>query len=703
MNGSTVIRGGGFGGPGTWGHTFDTAFTLSNGRLGYRTNDNELFLDGITLDVSALGTTLDVDPGGILHLRSPNLLSELSVDAIRYSNNPLNHGVTNDVSSGSPLPSFGSLWLRSDINADLQISAGGADGLEGLTLNLNNSISRMDLAFGDDTDWAGSGYWLGLLGATGALNIQNLTLDVLDDPDATTNPLLDYGAGLAIGFDQLLLGLDVADVVLGETKTTIDNYVLDGSTPVSSIGSFAVNLMLADGTYDGLARTNALLLQAGGNADAGYQGLRIDTRLSLVSPNNESNFVYIDDGNALMLSKFEGYADGDLTLDVTTAGTLGSTEFYNGLRLGFEDFAFGYRFEGIRTAKDTGDNNDLKTEDLQAGQAIDGLSAFTLGFAGAPSLSGTLNGHVTLGPGGQVGDEGITVNSDLYLTNGDMASYLESDGRGIWLAGLNYDVHLRDMMLDVTSEGLQIYQGETWSRLDVTDFKIGERSTGASFGRLVFEQFEQGSISTISAGGAGAICIGANGSDAATCGADGGRWEDRGVEGVTISSTRFLKDAIEAEGKRNRIMWETARSGEGSAPVNNTGMQLVFDNYTTNDGDGINDTFGIQTTYQFDVAQAHVVKKADGPDSNGVTGSKGDVKVMNADGTYRYVAPSALTAQDMLNRPVGIATRTQTQFRELDFERVNLSHPTGGESTLLYGLKLQNFNVTTDITTTALD
>ncbi len=704
LDGRTEIRGGGAGGPGTSGHTFDTEFVLTNGRLGYRTNGNEFFFDGMSFDVSALGTTLDVDPGGILHLRMPNFQAEFSVSAVRFSDNPANHGVSNDVVTGLPLPSYGSLWLNTDMNVDLQIQAGGASGVQGLTLNSSNQINRLDLAWGEDTDWSSSGYWVGALGAMGQISFQNLTVDVLADPDAGVDPLNDYGVGLAVAFDQLSFNLDVADVVLGETKTNIDAYVLNGATPVKSIGGMSTNFLFADGLFDGVARTNAILLQAGGNVAAGNQGLRLDTQLSLISPNNESNFVYIDDGNALMLSKLEGFADGDITLDVTRAGNISGTDFYDGLRVGFEQFAFGYQFEGARVAKDTGDNEDLKSRQLQAGQAIEGLSPFTMGLAGAPSLKGVLDGHVTLGPGGADGVEGITINADLSVSNGLMASYREEDGRGLWLSGLNYDVHLRDMMLDVTDEGLQIYQGESWSLLDVTDIRIGDEVTGASFGRLALESFEQGSTRTIKAGGAGVVCIGGAGTSQALCEGDGGRWEDRGTEGITISSVRFLQAENELEGKRNRLTWETGRAGEGgAAPVNGSGMQLVFDNYTTNDGDGINDIFGLQTDYHLDLAGVQVVKKSDGADSNGVVGSKGDIKVMNADGTYRYVSPAALTAQDIQDRPVGIAVRTRTQFKELDFDRVNLVHPTGGESTLLYGLKLQNFDVTTDISTTVLD
>ncbi|KZZ53216.1 hypothetical protein A3760_34475 [Oleiphilus sp. HI0122] len=62
-----------------------------------------------------------------------------------------------------------------------------------------------------------------------------------------------------------------------------------------------------------------------------------------------------------------------------------------------------------------------------------------------------------------------------------------------------------------------------------------------------------------------------------------------------------------------------------------------------------------------------------------------------------------MTAADWENLPVAMALRTRTEFKELDFGSVDLVHPTGGEATLLHGLKLQNFDVTSDITMTPLD
>jgi hypothetical protein len=676
------------------GGVYDIDLSIQDGRLGYRTNGNELFLDGMSLDVNSMGTILGVTPLGELNIALPNFLAELKVEAIRFSDNPNNHGVTVDVDSLTTLPSYGSLWANLDLNANLLIKSSGGNGAQGLTVNGSTVINRADVAWGDDTDWLNSGAWIGALGITGSLDLVNLTVDVLDDADVGAN---NNGAGLALAFERLEANLRIQDFVLGETKTNIDTYNLGGVNLVKSLGSFDINLVFADDSVDPALYTNEIYIQAGGNTNAGYQGLRLDTKLNIISDNNESNLVYTDDGTSLMFSGLKARVDGDITVDVTAAGNIAGTEFYDGLRLGFEDVAFGYSIEGYRIAKSTGNTDDLKNEQLQSAQSIPGL-----GFS--PSFDGTVNGHITLSPGGNVGQEGITINSDIVVTDGSMANFIQSDGNGVWLSGLNYDVHLRDMMLDVTSEGLSIYEGESWSKMDVTDFRVGDKDSGASFGRLILESYTVGSESIISAGGAGQVCIGGVGSSSAACESDNGRWEDRGSQGITVATKKFFKNSIESENKRNRITWETGRVGEGtSAPSNDSGMQLVFDNFTTNDGDGLTDTYGFRSDYNIDISSTRVLKKSNGIDSNGVSGNKGDEKVMNADGTYSYVAPADMTAVNIANRPVGIAVRARTHFKELDFERVNLSHPTGGDSTLLYGLKLQNFDVTTDITATPLD
>ena len=696
INGSIVLNnlGNAIGGGAVRGGVYDIDVAIENGRLGYRTNGNELFLDGLSLDVNSMATTLGVTASGDLHLSLPNFLAELKVEAIRFSDNPNNHGVSVDVDDLSVLPSYGSLWANVDLSSDVYIASGGQSGTQGMTVNANATINRLDLALGDDTDWLDSGAWIGALDISGSVDLVNLTIDVLDDEDLG---VADNGVGLALAFERLDANFHIQDFVLGETKTNLDAYRLNGAAPVKSIGSFDLNLVFADDAVDPVLFTNAVSIQAGGNADAGYQGLRLDTKLNIVNTANESNLVYTEDGSSLMFSGLEANIDGDITIDVTAAGNIAGTEFYDGLRLGFEDVAFGYSIEGYRVARSTGNPEDLKNQQLQGAHSVAGLGI-------APAMEGTLNGHLTLAPGGNDGQEGVTVNSDIYVTNGSMANFIQGDGsgNGIWLSGLNYDVHLRDMKLDVTSEGLSIYEGESWSKMDVTDFRVGDKETGASFGRLILESYTDGSESVISAGGAGTVCVGGAGPDAAACTAAGGRWEDRGDQGLTIATKRHFKNKIENEGKRNRITWETNRVGQG-AVSNGTGVQLVFDNFTTNDGDGLTDTYGFRADYNIDIASTRVLKKSDGADSNGVVGNRGDEKIMNADGTYYYVAPGSVTASQIANRPVGIAVRTRTHFNELDFERVNLSHPTGGDSTLLYGLKLQNFDITTDITATPID
>lgn len=707
LDGYVEVTGAGTDGSGIFGGLYNIDLLFENARFGYRTNGNEFFLDGMTIDFNSPGTVLTFDYlNDELNVRLPNLSAEISVDALRFSNNPSNHGVSYDVDSGTLLPSYGSLWAFMELNANLQLRSGGEDGQQGVTFNAQTAINWLDLAWGDDIVSDAAPGWIAALGITGDLNIQNMAIDILEDPDAGIEPAKDYGRGLAFSFERMQANLHIQDFVIADSMQRIRAYSQGrGGLPVRTIGSFNANLLFADGMFGGNPRTNRIYLQAGGNLDAGYQGLRLDTQLSVISPNNESNFVYTDNGNSLMWSRFQAYADGDLTLDITNAGTINGTQFYDGLRLGFEDFAFGYQIDGYRVARSTGDANDLNNQELQGAAAVPGMPGF-FSIGAAPALEGNLNGHVTLGAGGRFGEEGLTINADLSISNGSLATYVDGDGtgRGLWLSGLNYDVHLRDMMIDVTDLGMEIYESEHWSTLDVTDFRIGDKVTGASFGRIAQETYELGSQHAIRAGGAGDVCLGGSGFNQAQCEGSGGAWNSRGSEGLTVISRRHLSAESVVENKRNRFTWELGRTGEGTAAVvNGSGMQLVFDNFTTNDGNGLTDTYGIQAVSHVDIAQTRVVKKSDGADRNGVVGNRGDEKVMNADGTYRYVAPASMSETDRNDRPVGLAVRTSTSFREIDFDRVNLVHPAGGESTLLYGLKFQNFDVTTDITATPMD
>src|SRR5690554_7868190 len=105
LQGTLSIReGGGVGGS---GYTFDSAYTMTGGRLGYRANGNSVFLDDITVNVEALGITLE-QVGDTLELISENVTGNWKVGAIGFSDDRLIYGRATDA-SGAPLASDGRL------------------------------------------------------------------------------------------------------------------------------------------------------------------------------------------------------------------------------------------------------------------------------------------------------------------------------------------------------------------------------------------------------------------------------------------------------------------------------------------------------------------------------------------------------------------------------------------------------------------
>src|SRR3990167_5539454 len=111
LDGYVEVTGAGTDGYGIFGGLYNIDLLFENARFGYRTNGNEFFLDGMTIDLDSPGTVMTYDNvDGELEVRLPNLTADIYAEAIRFSNNPLNHGVSVDVDSGLPLPSYGSLW-----------------------------------------------------------------------------------------------------------------------------------------------------------------------------------------------------------------------------------------------------------------------------------------------------------------------------------------------------------------------------------------------------------------------------------------------------------------------------------------------------------------------------------------------------------------------------------------------------------------
>ncbi|MBW4936555.1 hypothetical protein KZO34_17980 [Marinobacter sp. F4206] len=665
LEGTLRIRQGGAAG-GT-GYTFDSAYTMTGGRLGYRTNGNEIVLDDITMDVEALGVTLDV-VDDTLQLDAPRVTAAWRVGAIRYSNNPRNHGVSEDVSSGVPLPSFGGLSGHYELSSSTDITAGGRSG-EGLRIDNETAIHSASFLYLDD------GSALALRDITGAYSIHDLRLDV--DNDRLGRP------ALAFTVDSIEGQFGVGAIEMGGNG--------------KSIGAVNLSFLLEDQSFGGRTYTNALYLQGGGHAEAGPQGLRLAAEWSL----RLADFSYTEDGNRVIFSGLQSWGQGDVTVNVTRDEVRHGTRFYDGLRVGFEGIRAGYRINGLRVGSDDAP--------LQGGTEL----LLALGFY--PAYEFELDGQMTLGPGGASG-EGLTINSDIRLRNGRAAiiaaPYDEGSGeisqKGLWIGELDYEGHVRNMTLDVTEDGLVIGRGEAWSTMDIGNLRVGDKYSGRSFGRFVVQNYETGSSMTVVPGGAGSVCAGGSGSDQSTCLASGGLWENRGDEGITIRLKQVFARAI-SQAKRNALTWETNREKDGSGnPVNGTGTRLVLDDIHTSDGgdfdgDGSDDnTFGVRTDLSVDVFQTRVVKKEEGADSLGVMGARGDEKIMDpsAPEGYRYVSDP--TAEDRLKRPLGFAVKAQSQFKELSIQSIDLVHPNGGSQTAVYGVSMQNFDIKANLTATPI-
>jgi uncharacterized protein DUF6160 len=651
---------------GSVGATFDSSVSLTDGRLGYRTNGNEVFLDDITMNAEALGITLDVAADG-LEINVPRMTGAYDVGAIRFSGNPSNHGNSVDLGSGQPLPSYGGLGGDYDLSSRLRISGGGREG-EGFRIDNETTIHSANFVYTDD------GNGVRLRDITGHYRIDDLRVDVAEDR-----------------LGRNALGLTLGSV---DGELTIGGIGIGASG--GSVGQVNLDFLFSDHLFNGRVYSNEVYIQGGGHPDAGPQGLRLAAQWSL----SNADLSYAEDGNRVIFSGLQSWGQGDVTANVTRNEIRDGTRFYDGLRIGFENLQAGYRINGLRVG-----NEDAP---LQGGTEL----LLALGFY--PAYEFDLDGQITLGPGGAEG-EGLTINSDLRIRNGRAAMiaapYDAGEGerpqKGLWLTELAYDGHVRDMTLDVTGEGLSISKGEAWGLMDIGNLRVGGKEDGGSFGRFVFQTYETGSQMTVTPGGAGAVCAGGMGADPGACVASGGRWEDRGEQGVTIWLKQVLARAAN-DNRKNAFTWETNRRVSEGSRVNGTGTALVLNDIHTSDGgdfdgDGVDDnTFGIQTDLAVDVYQTRVVKKSDGPDALGVVGLRGDEKIMDpaTAAGYRYV--SSPDPSQIENRPLGFAVEARARFRELSVNNIDLVHPTGGPQTVVYGVEMQNFDIRANLTATPI-
>ncbi|MBO2930542.1 DUF6160 family protein [Metapseudomonas otitidis] len=654
LGGVLKLKGGGASGV-TGISVDDSRLSLSDVTFYYRDNGYDLVVKGMSLDAYLNNAYLDIVSGGDGQAVKLDLGNSRVVAAIG--------GIGLDLASGDPTASpvtpdapdlrgpgadksFGKLNMDLRLGGTVSVSSGGASG-SGLRVRTDVSISNSLFQYQDE----------GILRAenfSGTLrSLNGLTLDLVQDAN---------GSFVQIAFADLKLNATLGGLILGNPTN-------------QKLGSLGIDLNFVD---DG-SRRNSIALRPGGDPNSGLTGLTADLSWNMAN----SAVSLTDNGNSMWFSGLRTYGSGQLTLDVTRSCAGGAaTGCYAGTQSDMSKGSYNGHFDGLR----------LGLNNLKGSYSFDGLR---VGSANAPLQGGTellvlmeifpaydftLNGQITLKPGGLVGD-GIGYNADFVVSDARAAITVDETGKGLWLSGTRYDMHFRDGTVDVTNNGVELRKGTYWSNLDVSDLRWGDRATGASLGRLVLKRYEQGSTLALSSGGAGALCVGGSGSTASACSASGGRWEDRGNEGVSVKLKNvFVRDTaidssvngVATDEKRNQIILETDRVNG----VNGSGAQLVVDNFYTSDGDPKNpdaNTYGFNADLNLDVAPTKVCTK------NG--------------SSCTPVTPD----------PLGFAVNGRVHFKEVDIDRVQHVHPTGGAVTSMYGVKLQNADIRANLTATPIN
>lgn len=528
MDGSLQITPGGALSP--EGYTFNALFGINGARFGYRTNGHQLFLDDVLLLVNASNHTLDVQ-NDVINYVAPTTMS-LDIGAIRYA-----EGATNVRGDQSNAASMGGIKADLDFETAFEISAGGRQGAEGLTVNADTTLNTSSLLYSTN------GYDLALNDMSGTSTVQDLKVEVGED--FTSEGRLGLGATLS-GAESFASGdLSIGEILIGDT---------------GSIGSLNWEWLYENQTVQGEAYSNQLFVMAGGHPDAGDEGMRLASEWSLA----DAQLTYTTNGNPVVFDGIQSWGRGDMTVNVTGNESLGGTQFYKGLRIGFEDVSGGYRMDGIRVGGE-------KAE-VQGGVEL--LSA--LGVYRSFAFD-RMDGQYTLTPGGPNG-EGLTINSDIIIGGGRAGYLTEKSGQGVWADDLSFEGHIRDMTLEVAKNGLSMIQGEAWSTMDIGNLRVGGAEDGASFGRIVWQRYGENNELVISA-------------------------PDSTQEGLKLALTSVFNEAV--SDRANRFIWETGRDqdAQGNA-IDGSGMQLVLDDIHTSDGlNTSSNDYGVKTDLTVDVRE----------------------------------------------------------------------------------------------------
>jgi hypothetical protein len=675
---------------------------ISNADMIWNTNGNTLSfnnigfiasIDSFTLEYDAIDNTKDFTRTG-LALGMENFDFSFSTGALSLA------GV-----------SLGELSGELALSANAQVFAGGRNGTQGLTLHSQVTILSDPANYVSFTD---DGNSLRMENFDGSLILKNLTLDVESDH-------------LAIGFNEFTGSFNAGDIYIGDNTKSIGGIGLDFSFSDGVTNGYSNRLRLSPGIknpsfpdpnlnptptefygsifYSGIKFSD----EARGIAS---DGLSLEAEWNLVN----ANIAYIDDANrAVIISDIVSHGSAKATVDIRDKQ----------IAIGVTDLIGSYSIAGLKVgSKDApiqgGAELLLSLEVFQAMDfEIDGFTKITAG------------GDLSLGNAG-----GIRIDGDYFFSNTNIGLSIDEKGEGIWATGVNYDIHLRNITIDVASDftendrlisgGVKINRGEQWSTMDIANLRWGNKLSGRSLGRVKLERFEQNSSLAIIPGGAGAVCVGGNlngagdGCSVPLGGIDPeGRFEDRGAKGMTVSlKAAFANAGVTSDGgtviARNRLTWENNRdeTTPGSKEyINDTGTQIIFDNYSTNDGTGTTDTndYGLQANLNIDVFETKVLKKV-----TDAQGSIGDELLYDDNrnpslGTITYVPSADVEALNpagealRARRPLGFAVQGNVSFKELNIESIQLKHPSVPTSqTLFYGVVMQNLNLTTNLTATPI-
>ncbi|KZZ49403.1 hypothetical protein A3759_17455 [Thalassolituus sp. HI0120] len=667
-SGSSLLRLGGSDSGNYLEGSFQTA--INDAELVWTTNGSALSFDdiGYNANITRLGIGEAIDAG------RTGLNFDLDEFSYSFSTGGMKLGGV----------SLGTLAGELALSGNAQLFAGGridSDGNGGEGISLNASINILEdptnfVRFTDD----GNDLFMGDF--NGSLNVDNLTFDVMSDH-------------LLVGFDELSGSFNADRILIGDVVNPVGAIQLDFR--LADANGYSNRWKLYPGIRQPVFNSLPVAIRSYSQSfysglGAGSDGLSASVEWSLAN----AEAAYIDNGRIVVVSGIESFGRGDLTLDMRQFDhdNNASTATKTAIAFGMNRFQGSYSIDGLRVGN--------KTAPIQGGAEL------LLSLEVFQAMDFNLDGYTLVTAGGESGG-GIQIDGDYLFSDTNIGLSIDENGQGVWATGVNYDIHLREFQIDVSPSGLSINRGEQWSTMDIANMRWGDKTSGRSLGRIVLERFEKGSSLTINPGGAGTVCVGANASNASACGAAGGRWEDRGNEGLTVAlKAAFAPEGLTSDGTiaRNRLTWENNRSTDANGdPVNGSGTQIILDSYSTNDGLGPTDSnnYGFQANLNIDVFETKVAKKFSGTDDNGVNGNQGDELIYDDSSrtTYTYVANPSNAQKNL--RPLGFAVQGNVSFKDFQIDQVQLKHPdVTAPQTVFSGVVMQNLNMTTNLTATPI-